>query len=167
MDAHEHFEIERKYLIRYPDSAFLSRAAEDTEITQTYLKARQGQTARVRKRGKNGNYQYTHTVKQRVSDLRRIENEREITEAEYLELLQDRDPQRNTISKTRWCLPYLGQLFEIDVFPFWKKQAVMEIELTEEGQAIQFPPEIQILREVTDDPAYTNSALALSIPDED
>ena len=44
------FEIERKFLIRMPDTAELLRLGERTEIVQTYLLCENG-SARVRKRG--------------------------------------------------------------------------------------------------------------------
>ena len=100
------YEIERKYLIRYPDMDLLNSRAEKTEITQTYLKTRDGHTARVRKRGLNGAYVYTHTQKTRLSDVKRIELEREISEEEYTRLLEDADPARSVIHKVRYCLTY-------------------------------------------------------------
>ena len=159
------FEIERKFLIRYPNQEWLFSHSEATEITQTYLlKPAEGWSARVRKRGKNGIYVYTHTVKQRVSDMRRIEIEREISEEEYSELQKQIDPKRNVIYKTRCCLPYRGQMFEIDLFPFWSDRAILEIELKDESQIIEFPTEIEIIREVTEDKRYTNSSMAKEVP---
>lgn len=163
----DHFEIERKFLIRYPDMGFLRENSDITEIEQVYLrKTADGHSARVRKRGLNGSYTYTHTVKTRISDMRRIELEREITEAEYIALLRDADPERSVIRKRRCCLAYRGQLFEIDLYPFWDDRAVMEIELEREGQEISFPPDIQIVRELTSDRRYTNAAIAKCIPQE-
>lgn len=160
----EHFEIERKYLIAYPSLEMLKACAEDTQIVQTYLVAPEGETARVRKRGRGGQYVYTHTVKKRISDLTRIEDERVVDEAEYHRLLKTADPKRNVIYKTRWCLPYQGQIFEIDLFPFWEDRAIMEIEMENEEQEILFPPQITVLREVSQDGRYTNSALSTQIP---
>lgn len=160
------FEIERKFLIRMPERELL-RKASCTEITQTYLLSEGEGRARVRKRGRDGNYIYTYTVKKRVNDLRRVEREREIGEEEYSQLLKRADPERRVIRKQRWCLPYRGQMFEIDIFPFWSDRALMEIELRDEDQPVDFPPEIQILREVTADRRYTNAALAKYIPEED
>ena len=100
------YEIERKYLIRYPDMKLLNGSAEKTEITQTYLKNREGRTARVRKRGLDGAYVYTHTQKTRISDVKRIELEREISQEEYTRLLEDADPSRSVIHKDRYCLTY-------------------------------------------------------------
>lgn len=162
------FEIERKYLIRMPDPAFLAANASPSEIEQTYLLRPSPEiNARVRKRGRAGAWTYTHTQKIRISELRRIEDEREIGEEEYLELLKQADPARNVIRKTRWVLPWRGQLFEIDVYPFWQRQAVMEIELEDEAQAVELPPQIRILREVTDDWRYLNSSLSQQIPPEE
>lgn len=158
------YEIERKYLIRYPDMELLNSRAEKTEITQIYLKTRDGRTERVRKRGFDGAYVYTHTQKTRISDVKRIELEREISEEEYTHLLEDADPARSVIQKDRYCLAYREQMFEIDVYPFWNDRAIMEIELDDEGQEIIFPPEIQIIREVTSDKRYTNSSLAKQVP---
>ncbi len=161
------YEIERKFLIRYPDVAWLRSNAQGTEIEQTYLINPQGCTDRVRRRGDGANWTYTHTVKTRISDMRRIEIENEISPEEYERLLSRADPERRTIRKRRWCYKYLGQLFEIDIFPFWSRQAYMEIELEDEGQSVNFPPEIEIIREVTGDRRYTNAAMAKCVPEED
>ena len=117
------YEIERKYLIYRPEQKWLEEHAEGTEITQTYLLSEPGTTERVRKRGKEGVYCYTHTVKHRISDLRRQEDEEEISEEQYYALLRRADPQRNVICKTRWCFWYRDHLFELDVFPFWTDRA--------------------------------------------
>ena len=162
-----HYEIERKYLIRMPDRAWLEREAEGTEIVQTYLLSSPATTERVRRRGRGGVYVYTHTTKTKLSDLRRIEEEEEITEAEYERLLRRADPDRRVIRKTRWCFRYAGQLFELDVFPFWSDRAFLEIELKDEGQKVSLPPALTIVREVTSDPRYTNAALSVSVPCED
>lgn len=158
------FEIERKYLIRFPDRELLNSCSGRTEITQTYLLSRDGRTARVRKRGLDGEYTYTHTQKTRISDVKRIELEREISQEEYERLLLDADPTRSVIHKTRYCLDYREQMFEIDVYPFWTDRAIMEIELESEEQEILFPPAVQIITEVTSDKRYTNSSLARHVP---
>ena len=159
------YEIERKYLIRRPAEAWLEANCQGTDIIQTYLKTEApGHSDRVRRRaGKNG-VVYTHTVKRRITDLRREEQEREIDEAEYQTLLQRADPERRSIEKRRYVLAYDGKEFEIDVYPFWQDKAVMEIELSEETETVKLPPEIEIIRDVTADRRYTNAALAREIP---
>ena len=157
----EPFEIERKFLIRRPEESWLSTLSDRSEIVQTYLTGPEGGgRARVRKRSRGNKTEYTHTVKRRVNDLRAIELEEIINAEEYEELLKQADPKRKTLYKTRCCLPYRGQVFEIDLYPFWEDRAIMEIELRDEEQAVDFPPEIELIAEVSSDRRYSNAALA-------
>lgn len=161
------YEIERKYLICRPAEAWLEGNCQGSDIVQTYLKAEApGHSDRVRRREGAGGVVYTHTVKRRISDLRREEWEREIDEAEYQALLQRADPERRVIEKRRYVLAYGGKNFEIDVYPFWQDKAVMEIELTDETETVMLPPEIEIIRDVTADRRYTNAALARAVPED-
>lgn len=159
-------EIERKFLIYMPDPAYLEQAGEWTRIEQTYLQAPKEFTARVRKRGREGRWVFTQTTKTRISDRSRVEIEREIPEEEYLRLLQQADPERRRVDKTRWCIPWEGFTLEVDIFPFWKDRAILEIELDDEEQLFTLPPQLQIIREVTSDGRYTNSSLARAIPED-
>jgi len=146
---------------------FLLAKAQQSHIIQTYLlREETGCSARVRSRSTAGHTVYTCTVKKRISDMTRIEDEREISREEYEKLLLQADPHRQVIEKQRFVYEYMGQCFEIDVFPFWTDRALMEIELEKEDEAVLFPPEIEIVRELTGDKRYTNAAIARSIPDE-
>lgn len=159
----EPYEIERKYLIEYPDIAWLESypTCRRVEIIQTYLNSGENEEARVRQRGADGNYVYFQTVKRKVSAVKRVEIERRLSQEEYLRLLMDADTTRRQIRKTRYCLTYENQYFEIDVYPFWNDKAIVEIELRDEGVPIVFPKELRVIREVTDDAAYKNSSLAV------
>lgn len=165
----KHIEIERKFLIRRPDEAVLSKlpGCEWTDITQTYLRAGVDGNERVRKRGFDGEWTYTHTRKKRISDTRSIEDEREISREEYEALIKTADPALRVIQKRRYVLAREGDLFEIDIYPFWRKQAVMELEMDSETHAFRFPPEITVIRELTGLREYSNSALTRRIPNED
>ena len=77
-----------------------------------------------------------------------------------MRLLMEADPTKRPIRKTRYCLTWDNQYFEIDVYPFWNDRGVAEIELSDENTPIRFPKELKVIREVTDDPAYKNAALA-------
>lgn len=158
----EPMEIERKFLIEYPDLKWLEStpSCRKVDIIQTYLSAREGDEVRVRQRGENGSYVYFKTLKRRVSETTRIEVEQRLSQDEYLRLLMEADPARRPIRKTRYCLTYDSQYFEIDVYPFWNDKAIVEIELTDENTEIRFPKELKVLKEVTDDPNYKNAALA-------
>ena len=155
------FEIERKFLIQYPDVTLLESWPGMTrfEMVQTYLLSAPGDEVRVRQRTENGNSQWFHTVKQ-GEGIKRQEAEREITREEYQALLTQADPTKRVLHKTRYCLPYRGKLLEVDLYPFWQDQAVLEVELEQEDDLISIPPELTVLREVTGDAAYKNAVLA-------
>lgn len=158
----EPYEIERKYLIEYPDIKWLENhpSCQRIEIIQTYLNSAADEEVRVRQRGIGGNYIYFQTVKRKVSDVKRVEIERRLSQAEYLKLLMEADTARRQIRKTRYCLTYENQYFEIDLYPFWNDKAIAEIELSDENTSIVFPEQIKVIKEVTDDDAYKNAALA-------
>ena len=159
------FEIERKFLIAMPEASFLA-GCEASEITQTYLLGEENTTERVRRRVRKENCEYTHTIKLKLSSMRRIETENVIGQAEYERLLTRADPQRTPIVKTRYCFTEGGKLWELDVFSFWDDRAFLEIELADEEEEFTLPAGLRLIREVTDDPRYTNAALSLAIPEE-
>ncbi len=158
----EPYEIERKYLIEYPDIKWLESnpTCRRIEIIQTYLNSDADEEIRVRQRGVDGNYIYFQTIKRKISDLKRVEIERRLSQAEYLNLLMKADTTKRQIRKTRYCLTYENQYFEIDVYPFWNDKAIVEIELSDENTAIVFPKELRVIKEVTDDDSYKNASLA-------
>ena len=162
----EPLEIERKYLIEYPDLNMLENMdnCEKVEIIQTYLHSpEQNQQIRLRQRGFDGHYVYFQTIKKDITPVKRIEIENRLTKDEYLRLLMSADTSKRQIRKNRYCLTYKNQYFEIDVFPFWKDKALMEIELSDEDSPIVFPDFIKIIREVTTESEYKNSSLAQQI----
>ena len=162
----EPFEIERKYLIYYPNLKELDNMDNCTkvDITQTYLKSNDDTERRVRARGINGNYMYYLTEKKNISNIKRIELEKRLTQDEYLDLLMEEDTNLKTIHKSRYCLSTNNQYFEIDIFPEWDKQAIMEIELSSEDDEVNIPDFIKILKEVTNDESYKNYNMAKKMP---
>ena len=159
-------EIERKFLIEYPDPVWLAQqpGSRRVEIVQTYLLSDGSSTRRVRSWTEAGRTVYIRTCKRRLSDRTRVEVEDELTEADYLALLSQADPARHPLEKTRWCIPFDSHVLEIDLYPFWNDQAVLEVELKSEDEAFLLPPEIRVIREVTEDPRYLNSSLARELP---
>ena len=162
----EPFEIERKFLIAYPNIKELENMPNCTkvDITQTYLKSEGDTERRVRSRGIDGDYLYYLTEKRKISNLKRIETERKLTQDEYLALLMESDNKLHTIHKTRFCLSENNQYFEIDIYPEWDNQAIMEIELSSEDETIKTPGFIKIIKEVTDDESYKNYQMAKEMP---
>lgn len=158
----EPMEIERKFLIEYPNIKWLESLpnCRKVDIIQTYLVSGNGDELRVRQRGENGSYICFKTRKRLIDGMKRIELEERLSQEEYMRLLMEADPTKRPIRKTRYCLTWDNQYFEIDVYPFWNDRGVAEIELSDENTPIRFPKELKVIREVTDDPAYKNAALA-------
>lgn len=158
----EPFEVERKFLIEYPDINWLESLpnCQRVDIIQTYLNAEPEDETRVRQRGLDGHYVYFETIKRKISDVKRVEIERRLSKDEYLTLLMNADIAKHQIRKTRYCLTYESQYFEIDVYPFWNDKAIVELELCDEKAEIRFPQQIKVIKEVTDDESYKNSSLA-------
>ena len=162
----EPLEIERKFLIRMPPKERLSaESTQRIDIRQIYLLRTPDQgSRRVRRSRSGGEETWYYSEKIRLTDRTRIEREREIAPAEAEELLRQADGSLRPIEKTRWCVPYAGHTLEIDVFPFWPDRAFLEAELTSEDEELRLPDWIKVIREVTEDPRYTNLALAAEIP---
>lgn len=157
-------ETEKKFLVAYPDMEWLESNpyCHRIDIVQTYLIAPEGEERRVRQRGEDGHYKCYVTSKKPVDEtgMKRIETERRINENEYMRLLEQADLNKAPIHKTRYCLTYEQQYFEIDVYPFWQDRAILEIELSQDDQAIVFPPEIHVYREITGEKEYKSTSLA-------
>ena len=159
------FEIERKYLIEYPDTDLLEKISDSkSEISQTYLKTDSGFTSRVRKRTSNGVIKYIFTEKKRITDVVCIENEREIDREEYNDLLKLADPERRTVEKTRYCIPHGERVVEVDIYPFWSDRAIAEVEMEDENERVELPDFIKVIRDVTAEKAYKNYSIAKEIP---
>ncbi|MBQ6321687.1 MAG: AAA family ATPase, partial [Lachnospiraceae bacterium] len=155
-------EIERKYLIAYPDLDWLASLPNATkvEMVQTYLTSPEDVQVRVRRRGIDGHYIYFWSEKRNISDTRRVEIEERLSKEEYERFLLEADPETRPIRKTRYCMADGNLYFELDLYPEWKKQAILEIELRDENQEVHFPEGIRVIREVTDDKRYKNYSLA-------
>ena len=162
----EPFEIERKFLIKFLNIKELEQMPHCTkvEITQTYLKSVDGIERRVRARGIEGDYIYYLTEKRNISNIKRIETEKKLSQDDYLKLLMDADNKLHTIHKTRYCLIDNNQYFEIDIYPEWENVAIMEIELNSEEEEIKIPEFINVIKEVTDDERFKNYNMAKEMP---
>lgn len=164
-------EIERKYLIKRPDTHVLVEKlhAKPVEIIQTYLRSDDPAVERrIRQRGAGDDFLYFLTEKKTLSDLSRIEIEKRLSEHSYLKLLMEADTSYNQIRKTRFCFEYQSQYFELDIYPFWWDRAILEIEIPSENADIVFPDYIEdlVVKEVTDDKSYKNASIAKSIPND-
>ena len=109
----EPIEAERKFLVEIVGELPECR---EFEITQTYLKEKDGLEPRVRKREEKGQTVYFLTTKRFVSVNERVEIEREISQEEYEALLAETNPAKRPIHKRRQCFEWDGRYLELDTF---------------------------------------------------
>lgn len=158
----EPLEIERKFLMEYPDLDSLSKitACRRIPITQAYLNTPEEGRFRVRKRGEGEGAVFIKTVKHKINDMKRIEIEDYISEEEYYDHLSRKEYVEGVISKDRWCFVWKSQYFELDVYPFWADRVTLEIELLGEDSEYKLPDFLTLIREVTTEKKYRNKWLA-------
>ena len=162
-------EIEKKYIIAMPDVSELedSEGYSCSEILQIYLPSSDGSTHRVRKRVTDGVAVYTETRKIRIDRMSSTEIEGEIGSERFEELAAAPLENTSPIRKVRHVFFYLGQKFEIDIYPQWKDTAILETELDSREREVVFPRFIKILRDVTGDRQYSNAGMSRAFPKED
>lgn len=143
-------EIERKFLVT--GSAW--RSPDGQRIVQGYLNRDKARTVRVRIAGP----QAFLTIKGATTGATRAEFEYPIPLADAEALLGLCDGP--LIDKVRHRVAFGGLLWEVDEFLGDNAGLVVaEVELDREDQAIDLPP--WVCEEVTHDPRYFNSNLAL------
>lgn len=148
------YEIERRYLIRLTEPDRLQRAPA-SKIRQAYLTAVE---PAVRVRESEG--AYVLTVKSGRGRVRR-EVEVPLDEESGRALMEMAG--RRIVEKTRHRL---GR-WEIDVFEGKLQGLILaEVELDHPNETVPAPAGIALVREVTDDAAFTNQRLAQLSPPE-
>ncbi len=152
-------EIERKYLLRALPRAL--RGATAAEVEQGYLPGERLRE-RVRRVTRDGRERLVRTVKLGAG-VSRIEVEEETT-PELFDVLWPATRSRR-VRKRRYAVPEGELTWEIDEFTD-RTLVLAEVELPAPDTPVVFPPWLAayVVREVTDDPSYLNSALAK--PDE-
>ena len=164
------WEIERKYLL--DGRPALPAGAETWRIEQGYLyheipaadaDLMTGEPATVGGRVRravsdDGRVVLTHTIKRGVG-LVREELERSITTDQF-ERVWD-DPATFRLRKTRFRVAAGDRIWEIDEFEDFD-MVLAEVELPAADAEVVIPPWLagHIVREVTDEPAFTNHAIA-------
>ena len=147
-------EIERKFLVSNLDEC-LQHHTNSKSIVQGYLSFDPARTVRIRKTDTKSFL--TIKGKPNAKGDIRFEWDKEIPENEAIQLLDL--CLGETIRKTRYVIPYLSHLFEVDVFSGKLQGLVIaEVELSTTDEQLDLPSWIG--KEVTGDSRYYNSDLA-------
>ena len=142
-------------------------AYTSSDIVQIYLDAEPGVTRRIRSRAyADGVVRYFETEKRRVDEMSSIEREREIEKTDFDNFSLQIAAKTRPIIKTRYTFDYLGQTFEIDVYPEWERTCIMETELPSRDTEVKMPSFIRILADVTGEGRYSNAQMSRTFPEE-
>lgn len=163
-DMKMQIELEKKFLIEYPKLNLIMQNYNVTkyEIEQIYLLSDTG-SRRIRRLSGDEKTRYIETVKVRINGSKCYEYERELSAEEYENCKSDADPNKSPIIKERYVFPYKNKVMELDVYPFWKDRAVLEIELENEEDEYFIPEEITVIEDVSNDSKYKNAQLATAL----
>lgn len=154
----------RKYLIAMPDCKLLEKnyGAAALNMMQTYLSSgNPGIERRVRQQKNGSEYLYFYTEKRCVEDGSKWVTERPISEKEYVSYLMEGDVSLHAVRKTKYNFVCEDHRMAVDIYPFSDDKAILFI-YGRQSEYTAIPPEIKILRDVTNDLEYKNRALASS-----
>ncbi|XP_004537574.1 TRPL translocation defect protein 14 isoform X5 [Ceratitis capitata] len=151
-----------------PDSEF--PPFQDFDVVHHYLQSSGPKVqARLRKRGQKNHWSYIHTIRRpNVHGQSRIEVKTQLTHRDYMNLLAQRDDAHFTIYKRRRCFLINNQYFQLDIYrepshPRCKGLILLETYSSHTGDALKnyMPKFLNIVKEVTGDPAYSMFNLSL------
>lgn len=157
------FDTKKKYLIKYPNIAELEKMSnvEKVEIYQTYINCTNDEKIQIRKRGLNDSFVYYQT-RVRIQNGQLLQVEKQLTKNEYEEKLLNADKTRKQLHRTRYCFVEQNNFIEIDIYPFWKDKAILNIELNSKNEKVDLPSFVEVIEDISSNNAYLNSELAKS-----
>jgi len=138
----------------------------EVQITQTYLKSNaQNSERRVRKIGKDQEWAYYYTEKDNYGHDRVVREKIIKNKEEYLLLLEQADPNKSPIIKTRNTFMYKNQHLVLDSYkhntqPLLNDKAILELKGIGKNQEFVLPNGVNVVQDVTDNREFSNSALA-------
>jgi len=141
----------------------------DFEVCHHYLPTISGRKlqTRLRKRGCNGKWSYTHTTRKQVTG-QVIELKKQLSHRDYLTVIAQEDSNHFPIYKTRRCFLWKNQYFQLDIYndPCHERCVglmLLQTYTTLTGEALidQLPPFLNVGVDVTGDPAFSMFNLSL------
>lgn len=127
--------------------------------------------ARIRRRGQNGNWTYTHTTRRPEINKESPELRMQISAREYQLLLVQKDVNHYTIYKKRRCFLWKNQYFQMDIYeepchPRCRGLIILETYTTLLDKDLELPGFLEIIKEITKDGNYSMYKLSKKDSDE-
>jgi len=153
----------RRYLIRSPAPTTLPVPTVQIEVEISILQSSDPDCElRLLTRGQNHRWSYFLQELQTV-DAQPLLTERRLTYDEYQDRRKQIDEGTEVIQKSSLSFTYNHQYFEMGTFVHpaqFRGIALLYIEVDGSGAEPDLPPFIAVEREVTEDPAFSSSAIA-------
>ncbi len=174
LGAPESLEIERKFLVEAvtPEKA-IPVFFRSSLIEQYYIDIPEkekfddvaGKTRIRKETGEDESSVYCLAQKKNISDKVRNEREVRITREDFKGLLKFRTQDMDSIVKKRCYFVWRHRYFMLDVFfhpyrVYKRGLCLLEAELLDENDEVDFPPFLKVVKEVTGDSEYNNFAIA-------
>lgn len=110
-----------KFLVKgpLPPSGLFPPGFQDFQVVHDYLKTTEPHPkmqARLRKRGANGKWSYTYTVRKPELHGQVVEVKTNLTQRDYLNMLAQKDHNHLTVYKIRRCFLHNDQYFQLDIY---------------------------------------------------
>jgi len=161
-----------KFCIRgpLPQNEVFPSNFNDFEVVHHYLQtSRKGIQSRLRRRGRDGRYTYTCTVRRPEKAGQIVEVKSSLSKKEYENLLVHADPRHLPVFKTRRCFLFNNQQYQLDIYrdpchPRCRGLLLLETFMTElsaDDALARLPPFLNVYKNVTGDPAFSMYNLAL------
>lgn len=152
----------RKFFInRLPDVSVFPKFQDFAMVHDYLVTPNQKMQARIDRRGQNGNWTYTHTVRcpLKHSPLG-PELKMQVTARKYQLLLAQKDSAHYTVNTTRRCFLWNNQYFQLDVYeepcpPRIKGLILLETYTSNRAEDFELPPFLEVRCEVTGDLDYS------------
>ncbi|ELT98807.1 hypothetical protein CAPTEDRAFT_170068 [Capitella teleta] len=156
LDSHK-----RKFLVATLPDDLAYPQFQDFIVVHDYLVTpNQRMQARVRRRGQNGNWTYTHTIRRPEVNNESPELKMQISIREYELLMAQKDSHRYTVFKKRRCFLWNNQYFQMDIYEEpcharCRGLIILETYTTLKGEDLKLPDFLNIVKEVTNDRQYS------------
>ncbi len=157
LNEDERFYIEKKYLIHIPDISYLDKlgGCSKVKMTLTYLNGSSEKCdIKLLLRDEDGQKFYQKIIKgnNQKSTI-------SLSAEEYIDELDNKMVDRNPIIKYRYSFIYHSVYYKIDIFED-KDFSILEVDLLSSHETVHFPPFIEVLKDVSEDPNYKNYNLS-------
>ncbi|CAG0923032.1 unnamed protein product [Notodromas monacha] len=164
--------VKLKFLVKAPlPPDVIFPPFQDFEVVHDYLTSGfADQQIRLRKRGQNGYWSYTHTCRKPRVEGQIVEIRQNISHRDYVNLLAQKSLYHVSVFKRRRCFVYKNQYFQMDIYkepchPRCKGLIFLETYSTLSGSELLssslLPDFLSIVKEVTGDPCFSMYNLSL------